>query len=305
MLRLPVCIVVFFAMLAGACYAGAADAAIPAERVAVMNLKVTGESSEQVREWLPVLIEDILLQRGWTLLVRGERMQHIQQELNLPGIDPDTKVEANKLYGATALLELTARVHVGGMRGALGFGRVTLGDYVKVSIDLNGQIVDVRTGTLKSSVKVGGSAGGLKTVAFVALKRNWNVHGAGIDLAGVRDSLAGKAADKAALKLVDRLDKLYGSKATAKDTVRQLAASNTKTTLTADADDTIMLSFADTSTVQTGSMYGVYRGDNLIAELEIVKIVSSKQVQARIVKQSLAIKATDRARKMPLTIIAE
>ena len=58
---------------------------VPAKRVAVMDLNVSGEYSEQVREWLPAMIEECLLKEGWTLVVRGQRMEHIQQERNLPG----------------------------------------------------------------------------------------------------------------------------------------------------------------------------------------------------------------------------
>lgn len=288
----------------GALYADDAYTPIPEQRVAVMNLKVTGDSSDQIKDWLPTLIEDNLMQKGWTLVVRGERMQHIQDERNLAGVDPDTRAEGNTLLGATAFLELTARIQITGIQGALGFGRVTLGDYVRVSVDLNGQIVDVKTGVLKSSVKVGGSAGGLKTVAIVALNRDWDIRGGGINLAGIRQSLAGKAADKAAIKLVDKLDSIYGS-----SPVRTLSKSKTRISGTAisaqDSVDTIMINFTDSSTVAIGSRYGVYRDDKMIAELEIVKIVDSRTVEAKVLSQTSTIKSTDRARKMPLTISAE
>ena len=135
---------------------------IPAKRIAVMNLKVSGDYSEQLQDWLPALIEDQLLQEGWTLVVRGERMQHIQDERNLGGINPATKLPENEIIGATAFVELNARIQVKDIQGLIGYKQFTFGDYARASVDLTGQIVDPATGLLKSSIRVGGTAGGSK-----------------------------------------------------------------------------------------------------------------------------------------------
>ncbi len=95
---------------------------VPEKRVAVMKLTVTGDHAELVRDWLPLLIEDRLLAAGWTMVVRGTRMEHVQEEHNLPGIKPETRPVPNELLGATALLELTARVKTQDYRGLGGMG---------------------------------------------------------------------------------------------------------------------------------------------------------------------------------------
>jgi hypothetical protein len=77
-------------------------------------------------------------------------------------------------------------------------------------VDLNGQIVDPATGVLKTSISVGGSAGGLKTIAVVVLGSDWRVGAGGMNLAGIKESLVGKAADLAAAKLLERLKAIYG-----------------------------------------------------------------------------------------------
>ena len=276
---------------------------VPAQRIAVMNLRVTGEGSEQVKEWLPALIEDNLLSKGWSLVVRGERMQHIQEERNLAGVDPDTKSEGNTLLGATAFLELTARIQTTGVQGALGFGKVTLGDYVRASVDLNGQIVDVKTGLLKSSVKVGGSAGGLKTLAIVALDRNWNLSGGGINLPGIRDSLLGKAADKAADRLVAKLDLLYSSPSTQKNN-KSRSTAQTRIKADIDTQETILIDLPNPALARVGERYGVFRDNKLVAELEIIRILD-RRAEAKIISQYSLIQSTDRARRMPMTIRGE
>lgn len=276
---------------------------IPANRVAVMNLKVSGEGSEQVKDWMPAVIEDNLLKRGWTLVVRGERMQHIQEERNLPGVDPETKSEGDTLVGATAFLELTVRIQISGIQGALGFGNVTVGDYVRASVDLSGQIVDVRTGLLKSSVKVGGSAGALKTIAIVAIKKDWNIGGGGINLAGIRETLVGKAADKAADRLVAKLDSLYSPVPATKS---KPVKSSKPAKIQADQDSsaTIFVDLPNPELVRVGDRYGVFREDKMVAELEIINIAGNR-AEARVITQSSSIRPTDRAKRMPITISAD
>lgn len=77
---------------------------IPEKRIAVMNLSVGGPYNDQVAGWLPAMIEDRLLKQGWTLLVRDQRMEHVQNEHNMPGIKPGTRPVGSELLGATALL---------------------------------------------------------------------------------------------------------------------------------------------------------------------------------------------------------
>ena len=157
---------------------------IPEKRVAVMQLNVEGRYSEQVREWLPALIEDRLLRQGWTLVVRGERMQHIQDEKNLPGVKPETKLPENELLGATAFLELNCRTQVKDIQGAVGYKMFTVGDFARASVDLNGQVVDPATGVLKSSVYSSGSASGIKTALAVTINSDWRIGAGGYNLEG-------------------------------------------------------------------------------------------------------------------------
>ena len=275
---------------------------IPAKRVAVMNLKVTGRYSDQVRDWLPALIEDCLLREGWTLVVRGERMEHIQEERSLPGIKPETRLPEQELLGATAFVELNARIQVKDIQGLIGYKIFTFGDYARASVDLTGQIVDPATGVLKSSIMVGGTASGLKTALIIAIGSDWRIGGGGYNLRGIRESLVGKAADKAACKLIARLKTLYPT-IPAQRPAPGLQPSSTTVAVDA-AEPTILMTLPDTSSGKVGDVYGVYRGDNLIAEVEILNVVG-RRAEARILSQSQPIVPTDKARKMPMVILAE
>ncbi|MGC8863893.1 MAG: CsgG/HfaB family protein [Armatimonadota bacterium] len=289
--------------------------AIPAKRVAVMDLKVSGDYADQVRDWLPALIEDQLIKQGWTLVVRGERMRHIQEERHLEGIKPETRLPDNELLGATAFLELSARVQVKDIQGVIGYRNFTIGDYARASVDINGQIVDPATGLLKSSVTVGGSASGLKTAAVVTIGGDWRIGAGGYNLAGVRKSLVGKAADTAAARLIEKLKALYPSipgrpgSASAGSSAGADAASSplqpASTTLSAaPADSTILIDLPSANSAKIGDRYGVYRGDQLIAEVEIVRL-AGKRAEAKVISQSSPIEASDIARKMPVVIRAE
>ncbi len=277
-----------------------AKPAIPANRIAVMNLHVSGEYSDQVAQWLPAMIEDQLLEKGWTLLVRGERMQHIQEERNLPGVNPETKAPDNQILGATALMELNCRIQTTGIQGIVGIGNIAIGDWVRASVDLNGQIVDVATGVLKTSVKVGGSASGLKTIAVVALNRDWDVRGGGFNLEGIKSTLVGKAADTAVKRLVSKLDSTYPNSSPKADPRKTKPVKS----ISADAAETIMLDISDPSAVRPGDRYGVYRADKMIAELEVIRVVD-RRAEAKFISKSDSIKPTDKARRMPMVIQAE
>lgn len=273
---------------------------VPAKRVAVMNLNVSGEYSEQVREWLPAMIEEYLLKEGWTLVVRGQRMNHIQQERNLPGIKPETRLPDNELLGATTFLELNARIQVKDIQGIVGYKIFSLGDYARASVDLNGQIVDPATGVLKSSISVGGSASGLKTIAVVTVASGWRIGAGGYNLRGVRESLVGKAADTAAKRLLERLNCLYGP---APAMVGGIPLQPNSTTVAAEKSGvgTILIDLPDSASSHVGDKYGVYRGDEMIAQLELVR-VSGKRGEAKIIKQTGPILPSDKARKITMLI---
>lgn len=293
-------------LLALACAAYAADPsgiAIPDKRVAVMNLRVSGEYSEQVRDWLPALIEDRLLKEGWTLVVRGERMRHIQEERNLGGVNPDTKLPDNQIIGATAFLELNARIQVKDIQGLIGYKQFTIGDYARASVDISGQIVDPATGLLKSAVTVGGSASGLKTAAVVTIGSDWRIGAGGYNLRGVRESLVGKAADTAAEKLISQLRCLYPTVPSQPGTMPRTQLSST-TIAVSPSEQTILLDLPGPADTKAGDKYGVYRGEALIAELLIIK-VAGKRAEAAILAQTGPIQPTDIARKLPIVLKAE
>jgi len=272
---------------------------IPEKRIAVMKLNVEGRYSEQVRQWLPALIEDRLLKQGWTLVVRGERMKHVQEERNLPGVKPETKPPADELLGATALLELNCRTQVKDIQGAIGYKIFTVGDFARASVDLNGQIVDPATGVLKSSVFASGSASGVKTALAITVNSGWRIGAGGYNLEGIRETLIGKAADKAVVEMVARLVALYPSMPGQKGVAPMQPSS---TTITAEAAPaTILISLPDKGAAAVGDRYGVYRGDQLVAEVEIVTLVGTR-AEAKIISQTGPILPTDTARKMPVEI---
>jgi hypothetical protein len=248
------------------------------------------------------LIEDHLLKEGWTLVVRGERMQHVQQEQNLPGVKPETKLPENELLSATALLELSARVQVKDVHGVLGYKSITVGGYSRASVDLNGQIVDPATGVLKSSVSVGGSASGVKTALVVSLGGNWRIGAGGYNLSGIRESLVGKAADEAALRLVEKLKAAYPA-LPSQPVVTPWQPSST-TVAVEPSPQVILLSLPESSDAQVGDHYGIYREDKLIAEVQVKDLIGRRAV-AEVLLQTDAIKTTDIARKMPVVVVAE
>ena len=275
---------------------------IPAKRVAVMNLKVSGRYSDQVKDWLPALIEDRLLREGWTLLVRGERMRHVQAERNLPGIKPETKLPEQELLGATAFIELNARIQVKDIQGLIGYKIFQFGNYARASVDLSGQVVDPATGVLKSSISVGGSASGLKTAVVISIGRDWNIGAGGYNLRGIRETLVGKAADKAADRFVGRLKAIYPTIPAQKPAP---ALQPSSTTVAVEAvEPTILMTLPDTDSGQVGDAYGIYRGDNLIAQVEIVR-VAGKRAEAKIISQTGPIRPTDKARRMPIILSEE
>ncbi len=282
---------------------------VPDKRIAVMKLNVEGRYSDQVRQWLPALIEDRLLKQGWTLVVRGQRMQDVQAERNLPGIKPETRPPDNELLGATALLELNCRTQVKDIQGAVGYKIFTVGDFTRASVDLNGQIVDPATGVLKSSVFASGSASGIKTALGVSINSDWRIGAGGYNLEGIRETLIGKAADTAVTQMVARLIALYpcmpGQQAQQPQQAAVAPLQPASTTIAAEAEPaTILITLPDKSAAAVGDHYGVYRGEELVAEVEIATLVGTR-AQAKVIAQSSPIQPTDTARKMPVEIKAE
>lgn len=278
---------------------------IPEKRIAVMKLNVEGRYSEQVRQWLPALIEDKLLKQGWTLVVRGQRMADVQAEHNLPGIKPETRPPADELLGATALLELNCRTQVKDIQGAVGYKIFTIGDFTRASVDLNGQIVDPATGVLKSSVFASGSASGIKTALAVTINSDWRIGAGGYNLEGIRETLIGKAADTAVTQMVARLIALYPCMPGRQTQQGVAPMQPASTTITAEAAPAaILITLPDKSAAAVGDHYGVYRGDQLVAEVEVLKLVGTR-ARAQVISQSSPIQPTDTARKMPVEIQAQ
>lgn len=278
---------------------------VPEKRIAVMRLNVEGRYSEQIRDWLPALIEDKLLKQGWTLVVRGERMAHIQDEHSLPGIKPGTEPPANELLGATAFLELNCRTQVKDIQGAIGYKIFTIGDFARASVDINGQVVDPATGVLKSSVFASGSASGLKTALAVTINSDWRIGAGGYNLEGIRETLVGKAADTAVNQMVARLIALYPTMPGQRTALPAQPAQPSSTTIAAQpAPSTILIALPGKDSGVVGDRYGVYRGDQMVAEVEIVRLAGTR-AEARILSQSSPIQPTDIARKMPTEIRAQ
>jgi len=153
---------------------------IPAQRIVVMQLEMQGRYSGELRKWLPALLEAKLAEHGFTMLARGDALQAIRQEQNLPGVDPTTAPPQNKLYGASAILKLTARV------------------------DVNGQIIDAGTGVIRPLGEITSSKSKLKGIGVVFPKVGYV--GGGYMARGIKESLVGSAADSAAEELVKRLE---------------------------------------------------------------------------------------------------
>mgnify|MGYP005843755525 CR=1 FL=1 len=274
-----------------------------------MDLKVSGDYSDQLREWLPALVEDRLLAEGWTLVVRGQRMRHIQEERSLPGIKPETRLPDNELLGATAFVELVARVQVKEIQSIVGYRMFGIGDIVRAFVDLNGQIVDPATGVLKSSINVSGSARGLKTALVVTLGRDWRIGAGGYNLKGIRESLVGKAADEAAVELVEKLKSLYPSIPPRVSRVQNPLQPASTTIALVPAPATILIELPGSHSAAVGDRYGVYRGDQVVAQVEIIRLAGNR-AEARILSQTGAIEPTDIARPLdrpqpPVIIKAE
>lgn len=184
---------------------------IPPKRVAVW-LEIAGDYINGVDEWLIALVESRLEEAGWDVLARRGSYQALLDEQNLPGLNQETVAPQNQHYGATALVDLTARATVNRLGGGLGlqFGETTvnLGSWVTCRFRLIGRVVDVRTGRISPVAVAGSHKGSLESLGLYAPGNSF-LQGGAIYNDNIQQSLAYKAADAAVEELVKKLNQLY------------------------------------------------------------------------------------------------
>jgi len=262
---------------------------IPAQRIVVMQLQMQGRYSSELRKWLPALLEAKLAEHGFTVLARGDALQAIRQEQNLPGVDPTTAPPQNKLYGASAILKLTARVDVKDYNAAANIGIFSLGGLVKVKFHLNGQIIDVGTGVIRPLGEITTSKSKLKGVGVVFPKVGYV--GGGYVTAGIRESLVGSAADSAAEELVERLKQVRS------DVPGYEAAIPVE-------QQTIKLAFPADMRPAPGAQYGIYRGDRMIAKVRVIGFEEGLAT-CRVLAATDQIRSNDVARPLEIIVPVE
>jgi len=267
----------------------AAGQDIPAQRVAVMELEYRGRYGHELRKWLPALIEAKLAEHGWTVLARGEALEAIRQEQNLPGVDPTTAPPQNKLYGASAILKLTARVDVKNYDAAAHIGILTIGGLAKVKFYLNGQMIDTGTGTIRSLGEITTSKSKLKGIGVVFPSIGYV--GGGYKISGIRDSLVGAAADDAAEELVKRVEQARS------DVPGYEAAIPVE-------QQTIKLAFPAAMRPAPGAEYGIYRGDRMIAKVRVIGFEEGLAT-CRVLAATDQIRSTDVARPLEIIVPVE
>lgn len=262
---------------------------IPPQRIAVLQLQIQGRYAHILQEWLPAFMEAKLVEAGWTVLARGATMAEIQREQNLPGVDPTTAPQKNKLYGATALIKLTARADVQDIDAAAHIGFLSIGGLVKVKFHLNGQIVDTSTGVLHPLGTITTRKSKLRRLAIVFPKISWI--GGGYNIGHIKETLVGSAADDAANQLVKRLNLL-------RPTVPGLAAA------VPVEQETIILSFPDGMRPAPGAEYGIYRGERLIAKVRVISFAEGRAT-CQVLAATDQIRSTDRARPLEVVVPVE
>ncbi len=262
---------------------------IPAQRVAVMELEYRGRYANELRKWLPALIEARLAEAGWTVLARGEALEAIRQEQNLPGVDPTTAPPKDKLYGASAILKLTARVDVKDYDAAANIGIFTIGGLVKVKFYLNGQMIDAGTGVIRPLGEITASKSKLKGLGVVFPSIGYI--GAGYKIGGIRDSLVGAAADAAAEELVKRIDSASG------------IVPGYEAAIPVE-QQTIKLAFPAAMRPAPGAQYGIYRRDRMIAKVRVVGFEDGIAT-CRVVAATDQIRSTDVARPLEIIVPVE
>ena len=262
---------------------------IPAQRVAVLKLKVDGPHASQIRQWLPELIETRLAERGWMVLARGETMQQIQAEQSLPGVDATTAPERDKLIGASALLDLTARITIKEVDAAINIGLFSLGGMVKVKVELSGQAVDTTTGVIYPVGVFSSQVSKLRRLGIVLPSSRWI--GGGFNYGAVKESMVGQAADRVAGSLVKKLDEMPW---VVPGRERQIS----------DAPSAIYLTFPPDRLPRIGDEYGIFRGDRMIAKVRITALEGTR-ARCEILAQLEEVSSTDVARPLAIEIPVE
>ncbi len=268
---------------------GAAAEAIPAQRIVVMDLQMQGRYAYELRKWLPALLEAKLAEHGWTVLARGDALKAIRQEQNLPGVNPTTAPPKNQLYGASAILKLDARVDVKDYDAAANIGIFSIGGLVKVKFHLNGQIIDTGTGVINPLGEITTSVSKLKRLAVVFPSIGYI--GGGFNIKGVRDSLVGSAADKAARELVKRLETMRGNVPGYEAAIPVV-------------QETIVLAFPEGMRPAPGAEYGIYRRDKMVAKVRVIGFEYGRAT-CRVLAQTDQIRATDVARPLEIVVPVE
>jgi len=262
---------------------------IPARRVAVLKLKVDGPHANQIRQWLPELIESRLAEHGWMVLARGETMQQIQAEQSLPGVDATTAPGKDKLIGASALLDLTARITIKEVDAAINIGLFSLGGMVKVKVELSGQAVDTTTGVIYPVGVFTSQVSKLRRLAVVLPSSHWI--GGGFNYGAVKETMVGQAADRVAGSLVKKLDEMPW---VVPGRERQIS----------DAPSAVYLTFPPDRLPRIGDEYGIFRGDRMIAKVRITALEGTR-ARCEILAQLEEVCSTDVARPLAIEIPVE
>ncbi len=265
------------------------DQPIPPQRLAVLDLKVDGRYASQVRQWLPQLIETRLAERGWMVLARGETMEQLQAEQHLPGVDPTTAPEQDKLIGASALLDLTARITVEEVDAAVNIGLLSIGGMVKVKVELSGQAVDTTTGVIYPVGVFSSQVSKLRRLGVVLPSLDWV--GGAFNYGAVKESMVGQAADRVAGSLVKKLDEVPW---VVPGREQQIS----------DAPTAIYLTFPPDKLPRVGDEYGIFRGDRMIAKVKITALEGTR-ARCDLLAQLEEVCSTDVARPLAIEIPVE
>ena len=262
---------------------------VPAQRLAVLKLRVDGPHASQIRQWLPELIETRLAESGWTILARGETMREIRKEQELSGVDPTTAPAKDSLWGASALLDLTARISIRETEAAVNIGLFSLGGHVRVKVELSGQAVDTSTGVETPLGVFEGTESKLRSLGVVLPNKGWL--GGAFRIKAIKESMVGRAADEAAMALVKKLNHMP----------RLVPGREQQIS---EAPDAIYLNFPEEALPRSGDEYGIFRGDVMIARVRITR-VEGNRARCEILAQIDQIRSTDVARPLAIEIPVE
>lgn len=262
---------------------------VPAQRLAVLKLRVDGPHASQIRQWLPELIETRLAESGWTILARGETMREIRNEQELAGVDPTTAPAKNSLWGASALLDLTARITIKETEAAVNIGLFSLGGHVRVKVELSGQAVDTSTGAELPLGVFQGTESKLRSLGVVLPTEGWV--GGAFRIKAIKESMVGRAADKAAMALVEKLNRMPGL---VPGREQQISG----------APSAIYLNFPENALPRVGDEYGIFRGDVMIARVKITRL-EGHRARCELLAKIDEIRSTDVARPLAIEIPVE